>query len=267
MALTLTYDAQLSRVRVAASALSVSAVSATVERSTDQVRWSTVRGAGSLAVSGQGASVDDYEFAPDVVDYYRVTAYDAGGAQTDQVTAFVTPTLTQVWLKSVARPFLNRPVEVRDFGEIRRPSRTGTFEVVGRSFPVAVTDVRGSKRWNLTLNTRTPEESDGVDLITASGDILLVHVPATGRLSAVPGGYVAIGDTTEVVPPTADLMLRIHTLQCTEVAAPGPDVVGATSTWQTVVNTYATWADVLTAHATWASVLELIGSPTDVITS
>lgn len=51
------------------------------------------------------------------------------------------------------------------------------------------------------------------------------------------------------------------------MAAPGPDVVGETSSWQTVMNTYATWADLLAAHPTWASVMELVADPEDVIVS
>jgi hypothetical protein len=261
MALTLTYDTQLSRVRVAASALSVSAVSATVERSTDQVRWSTVRGAGSLAVTAQAASVDDYEFAPDVVDYYRVTAYDAGGAQTDQVTAFVTPTLTQVWLKSVARPFLNRQVIVQDYSEVERDAHAGIFVGVGAKYPIVVNDLRGSDEWALDVLAETRTDRNAIDALLDAGDVILVHVPADVD---VPGGYVTVGRTRQRRTSRMSTR-RIVSLPCTEVAAPGPDVVGATSTWQTVVSTYATWADVLAAHATWASVLELIGSPTDVI--
>jgi hypothetical protein len=65
------------------------------------------------------------------------------------------------------------------------------------------------------------------------------------------------------IPPDP---LRFTYFVATEVAAPGPDVVGAQGTCQTVLNNYATCADVLAAFATCADLLTLIGSPADVIT-
>lgn len=178
----------------------------------------------------------------------------------------ITPVIDQVWLKSIVRPFLNRQVTVRDYSEITRKSRSGVFDVRGRSAPVAVTDVRASRQWTLDVNTYTGQERSDLDLLLASGDILLVHVPPnSGRISATPGGYVSVGDTKEATPPTAELEWRVFSLPCTEVVAPGPEVVGSTVTCQSVLNLYATCAAVLAAHPTCLSVMELIGSPTDVI--
>lgn len=181
--------------------------------------------------------------------------------ETTIYTGSLTPTLDGVWLKSVARPFLNRKVTVFDVSSVERRSRTGVFDVIGRSFPVAVNDVRGSRRWTLYVRTQTLAEADNFDLVLASGDTLLVHVPAG---SPVPGGYVTVGDTSEANSGPL-LSRRIFALPCTEVAVPGPDVVGSPGNWQTALNTYATWTDVLAAHPTWSSLLELIGSPTDVV--
>ncbi|RAO26466.1 hypothetical protein PSN13_06494 [Micromonospora saelicesensis] len=177
----------------------------------------------------------------------------------------ITPVLGGVWLKSLARPFLNRQVTVRDFSPVTRPSRAGVFSVVGRSDPVAVTDVRGSRQWTVDVSTYSRRDAEDLDLLLASGDILLVQVPAAGRLSAVPDGYVTVGDSRETTPPTSDLLMRVFELPCTRAAAPGPDVVGATVTCQGVLNTYATCQAVLDAHPTCLSLLELIGSPTDVV--
>lgn len=178
----------------------------------------------------------------------------------------ITPILGGVWLKSIARPFLNRQVTVRDFSEVTRPARAGIFDVVGRSYPVAVTDVRGSRRWSLQLSTDNPEDADDLDLMLVGGGTLLVHVPPdAGRISAVPGGYVTVGDTRMVTPPTYDLRMRVLELPLTEVAAPGPDVVGSTVTCQTVLNAYATVQAMLDAHPTVTSLLELVGDPTDVV--
>ncbi|MFI6228876.1 hypothetical protein ACIBCR_16355 [Micromonospora echinospora] len=266
MTVDLTYGTVLSRVRLSATGLAGSPTSATVERSIDGIRWTTVRGGASVAVSAGAVSLDDYEFVDRVANTYRVTAYDGGGVQVDQESASITPALDGVWLKSLARPFLNRVVQVRGYGEVTRRSRAGVFDVIGRSYPIAVTEVRGSRQWVLEVVTDTTEDASDLDLLLASGDVLLVHVPAaSGRVSAVPGGYVAVGDVRLVTPPTVDLVQRVFALPCVEVAAPGPDVVGATSTWQTVLSTYATWADVMAEHATWADLMELVGDPTDVI--
>ncbi|MGW3619489.1 carbohydrate binding domain-containing protein [Micromonospora arida] len=413
MSLTLTYDNALSRVRVAATELPSSTTYATVQRSSDQVTWTTVRGGAALVPTATAVTLDDYEFSADVANYYRVQTYDTDGDQigptlnanpffeTDasnwtgldgathvrstaqahegtasllvtpngsgvnpraesnlvpvvtgvtyrasawvrcavartvdiqiawftagssfislagagiavpagiwtlaqgafvapataalgrvvvrmtgtppnthllhvdeasivrvdsgpQFSGSITPTLDGVWIKSVARPFLNRQVTVVDHTAVERRGRAGVFDVVGRSFPVSVSDVRGSRRWELEVMTETRDEAEDFDLLLASGDVLLIHVPAA---SDVPGGYVAVGDTSERRRARKSIA-RVFSLSCVEVAAPGPDVVGATSNWQTVLNNYATWQDVLNAHATWQDLLELIGSPTDVI--
>lgn len=225
---------------------------AVVERSTDGVRWTTVRGSGvPVPVSGT-LRMDDYEFAPDIVNHYRAAGF-AGS---------ITPDLAgRAWLKSIARPFLNRAVTVLDYSDIERPARGGLFVVPGRTAPVAVTGVRGSRRWTLEVLTDTAGTARDVDLLLASGDILLVQAPAG---TDVPAGYVQVGDTRQ--RRTSRLgVRRIFELPCTEVAAPTADVVGATATCQTVLDAYATCAALLAAHPTCLSVMELIGDPTEVI--
>lgn len=267
MTVTLTYDPTLSRVRIAATGLVGTATRATVQRSLDLIRWTTVRGGTGLDLASgvMLRTLDDYEFVDRQVNHYRVTALE-NNVEVDQQSASITPALSEVWLKSLARPFLNRTVSVRGYSDISRPSRAGVFNVVGRSVPVAVTELRASRQWAMDVVTDTADDASDLELLLASGDVLLVHVPTgQGRVSTVPGGYVSVGDVRLATPPTVDLTQRVFSLPCTEVAAPGPDVVGATSTWQTVLNTYATWADLLAAHASWADLLELVGEPDDVV--
>lgn len=78
MSLTLTYNNDLSRVQIAATDLpDVDAV--TIERSTNQLYWETVRGGAAVPVVGGTASLDDFEFSADVPNYYRVrTGLGAG---------------------------------------------------------------------------------------------------------------------------------------------------------------------------------------------
>ncbi len=238
-----------------------------IERSTTGIRWDTVRG--GLGLDGTaGATIqrDDYEFPPGPAQYRLRVVEPSSGVTlwTDQDS--ITPILDGVWLKSVARPFLNRKVRAEGYGAITRPSRVGVFDVAGRSDPIAVSDVRSSPRFELRVWTDTPAQARDFGLLLASGDTLLVHVPPdVPRISTTPSGYVAVGDVREEVQPTHDMALRLWSLPCTQVAAPGPDIVGSTSTYQTLINTWVSYSDMMVAHATYASLLELIGDPQDVI--
>jgi len=263
---SVSYDATLSRARLTADGLPAAAVSVRVERSTDQVRWVTVRGGGALAPSSQTVSVDDYEAPHGQLVHYRATSYNGSGSQAGQQHgSIVMPGLQWAWLKSLARPFLNRQVRVLDHSDVRRPGRTGVFAVIGRSMPVAVTDVAGSRQWTLQLRADSPEAAQALDMLVASGDVLLIQAPTVGRLAHMPAGYVVVEDSRVEQLPTLTLWPRVVSWTLVEVAAPGPDVVGATSNYETIRATYATYADQLAAHATYGSLLELIGDPEDVI--
>lgn len=182
----------------------------------------------------------------------------------EQTANITPPALTTPWLKSVARPFLNMPVELAgDSFAIARPARAGVFDVVGRSLPVAVTDVRGSRRYTLIVRTDDEDDTQALDLLLASGDTLYLHAPE-GQVVPAGGVYLSAGDSSQVAPIPPDT-LRLTSIPVTEVAAPGPDVIGAQSTCQTVLNTYASITAVIAAHASIADLLTLIGDPTEVI--
>ena len=59
MTVTLTYDDTLSRVNIVADALAA-ADTALIERSTDQVLWTTVRGGDAVPVTSYAQATDDY---------------------------------------------------------------------------------------------------------------------------------------------------------------------------------------------------------------
>lgn len=258
MSLSATFDPMLSRVRLAATALDDGAA-ALFERSPNAAHWTTVRGGAAVVVTpGDTAALDDYEFAPGVVNHYRVTC------GSDVFTATVTPDQTAVWFKSISRPFLNRAVAVVSHGDITRPARNGIFPVIGRTYPIAVTDVRLSRQWDMIIKADTVADADAIDLVFASGDPLYIQVPATGTLSTVPGGYVVAGDVRRTRFGTTSTR-RWFELPLTEVAPPGPDVVGSTVTWDSLMAEFGTWADVMAEFATWADVLEHVSDPVTVI--
>lgn len=232
---------------------------ATVERTVDGVRWSTVRGGDAVPINASGgARIDDYEFTPNVANTYRVTA----GATTQSAT--ITPPMSQVWIKNVARPFLNRAVTVVNWGPVGRPSRGGTFAVVGRTMPVAVTDVRGSRTYELELMFPDPDGAEDFDTVLAAGDPVLVHVPGGDDCLLPRSMYAVVGDY-EIDRKMPRSPRRYFTLPLTEVAAPAPEIVGATVTWQSIVNAFATWSDLLDTEATWHDVAERIGEADEVI--
>lgn len=227
----------------------------TFERSRNGLYWTTVRGGGSVPRVAGVAALDDYEFVPNAVNYYRATA----GANVESTT--ITPAQSSVWLKSITRPFLNRAVEVVGHGDIRRAARNGVFEVKGRSDPVAVTDVRMARRWTLTVMAQTVADADALELVLASGDPLYVQTDGTRD---IPGGYVVVDEMERSRYGTMSGR-RYFDLPMRNVAAPGPDVVGATSTWETLVAEFGSWNAVQAAFGTWADVVEHVADPSVVI--
>jgi hypothetical protein len=182
-------------------------------------------------------------------------------AATTSQTGNITPTLDQVWVKNLARPFLNRAVVVTDWSDVEQASRNGVFDIVGRSMPVAVTDVRTSRRYALTVMTDTNDDAEDLRLCLAGGDPVLVHVPAD---CDVPGMYAVVGDLS-IDRRSPRAVRRFLTLPLVECAAPGLDIVGATATYQTVLNNYTDYSGVLGDFTTYQDVLDLIAEPAEVI--
>jgi hypothetical protein len=256
MSLGATFDTTLSRIRLAATALDP-APTAVFERSINGVRWTTVRGGSAVPVTvSDTAALDDYEFAPGVLNHYRVTA------GTDVYTTTITPAQTAVWFKSITRPWLNRPVAVVDHSDITREARNGVFPILGRSAPIAVTDVRLARQWEMTVKADTVSDADALELVLASGDPLYVQVPPDGK--DIPGGYVVVGTMTRRRFGHVSAR-RWFDLPMTQVVAPGPDVVGTTVTWEALVAEFGTWSAVLAAFGSWADVADYVASPDVVI--
>lgn len=255
MSLTATLDTALSRVRLHGTALD-GAANSLFERSINNLYWTTVRGGSAVVNSGTDtADLDDYEFVPGVVNYYRVTA------GVDVFTQTITPMQSGVWFKSITRPFLNRAVNVIGYSDITRPARNGIFEIIGRSYPVAVTDVRSSRRWTMQVKTETVTDADALETMLASGDPLFIQ---TDGLYDIPEGYVVVDDMNRSRYGKLS-QRRFFDLPMTVVAPPGPDVVGSTSTWETLVAEFGSWNAVLSAFGTWEDVADYVADPDVVI--
>lgn len=184
--------------------------------------------------------------------------------------ASITPDLEgQIWLKSIKYPFLNRIIECAAYDDIDRPARTSVFDIQGRSMPIAVSDLRSSRRWAITTVTETLEQARDFDLVLMANPLFFLHVPKEdpddcGRVSAVPGGYVIIEDTSQRrALPGSQIYQWI--LPMVEVAKPDPQVVGTTLTWGTVLNRYGSWEALIASNPTWIDLYQQVGSPEDLV--
>lgn len=261
MALSATYNADLSRVQLAATALGVSATYAVFDRTLDSIRYETVRGGSEKPVVAQVADLDDYEFPVDVAVTYRVRSYNASDVLQATFTTAITQPLDVVWLKAPARPFLNRSVTVTAVGEVTRAARNGIFPIVGRSFPVGVADLRQSRQFSIEVMTDTDGEEAALDYLLMSGETVLLQVPDG---FPVPSLYAVIGDATIVEPARGD-PTKLFTLPLTEVAPPGPDVVPTTYTIQSMLNEYATITAVIADNATIIDLMERVANASEVV--
>lgn len=140
---------------------------------------------------------------------------------------------TRLWLKIPARPALNLAIELACPGAsglgwlwpsnptVRRRARAGILPVVGRTYPVAATDLRLAREWQVDLRTTTTSAFDRVDALFAPGDVIFIQPPCD--CLGVPGGYVAAMDLT--YEPHIALTDQVDwSVPVVEVAAPGPDV-------------------------------------------
>lgn len=262
MLLTPTWDAALARVVLAVTAIPGAATSLTITRYVGGSASGTAVRGGDLggADPGTSATVSDREFTPGAVNLYTARAY-AAGVLTSSASGSITPTLMAPWLRSPTRPFLDRPVTVQSIGDVTRPSRAGVFEVLGRRLPVAVTEVRGSRRFDLVLTAATRDERNAIELFTSFGDVLLFQPPAGCDL---PGPlYASVGDVAVQRRGAHDTQRRYLILPLTEVSAPDPSIVGSTVTWLGVQSAYATWSAVMAAKPTWLALQETVSNPVD----
>ncbi len=271
---TATYDATNARVQLSGTGFD-SYTSVLIERSTNQFSWTTVRGAAELTVIDGAFAINDYEFIDAVPNYYRVTPLTPFGCGVETVE--VTPTLTAIWIKSLTRPFLNIsiPVGCYAMGEndiellvsptaVGRRGRTALYPIVNRTYEIAITDLRLGRNWNVRLRSFTVNALKSIDFLLASGDVLLIQTPAGCPTSTIEAGYVAAMDASYTRHHRYPNRV-VWEIPVVEVAAPGPDIAYAESTWQTVINRYGTWQDVLNAHSSWASLLTELPNPSEVI--
>jgi hypothetical protein len=261
MTIGLTYNGDLSRVQIALSSLTVAAVR--IERSTNELYWETVRGGTEVTVSAGAASLDDYEFAADAENFYRVLdVADDSVEESDSITPPFAD--CEAWLKSIRYPLLNHEVNLANYTDLERPGRSGVFDVTGRSFPVATSDVGASLRFELGLNTETAAQARKLSLAMAVGDVMFLHIGPNSNPKFPPRSIYFVSTSTRIQRVGVETRRR-HWSPLVEVAPPAADVVGTTLTWGTVWNQYASWTQLWAANPTWSDLLATVGDPDDLV--
>jgi hypothetical protein len=251
------YDPRRGRNRISARGLPTAGIRAVVEsRKENRSAWRQVRG-GKVGLSS-GAfvrTVDDYEFAAGQDNTYRIRVLSTPENVPEITISTATVTLPAtnpgVWLKFIVQPALNQQLQLIDWGEIARPTRVTLYDVVGRTDPVAVTDVHGSRRITVTLRTATQDEADRLDDALSQGRPLFLHVPAD---VALPSVYAVAGDYA-ASRPSKLTAVRFWQVALIEVSPPPPSASAPPTTWQNILDSYNTWQDVIDAYLTWQDVV------------
>lgn len=173
-------------------------------------------------------------------------------------TANVTPSFAsdEVWLKNVLRPNLNRRVYPVEPITVSEDSRTGLFNIMGKTYPTAVTELRGSQEFTLILDVPNYAARDEIRNTLATGEVMYLQVPPGKPVNSM---HVNIGNTKY------DDQRSLYTLPMTQIASPDPTVVGSTVLWVDIVATFATWADLIAAEPTWSDVVSRIADGSQVI--
>ncbi|MBN6037481.1 hypothetical protein [Amycolatopsis sp. 195334CR] len=172
-----------------------------------------------------------------------------------QETTSITPINTGFWVKNLRRPNNNVQVTVTGYSDITRDARTGVFDVVGRTLPVAVTDVHSGRKLALTVTTETPAVAADLDTRFSAGEVFLFQ--SLGEGCPIPSLYAVIGTVTQ--SRRSQRAQRRHiTLPLTEVAAPDPSVFSTTVTYADLLTLFTTYADIPAAEPTYSDVLDIV---------
>lgn len=185
-------------------------------------------------------------------------------ALVSQEAGTVTPALTSCWIKDPLAPYLNRAVKTTGIADITNASRSGTFDVIARTLPVAVTDLYGGRKSTLTVWTADPDSMADLHDCQMNGAVKFLHSPKGSRAADLTGYYVFGDLNKQYVAATS--RHRQLVLPLTEVAAPSASLAAVTGTYNSVLAQYATYNAVPLAKATYNDLLSIVGTPGEIIT-
>lgn len=203
-----------------------------VQRSLDGgATWETVRGLrddGLIEPASGTATAYDYEAPNGTTMHYRARAlHDYSGVYAASAWATDTASWTSAnwWLKHPLRPELNVALAMDSQPDRARAARQGIFHPLGATYPIIVTDTRGSATGTIRVRTDSTAERDALDAILDTVSTLLLQGPlADGEHDR----YVHIGDhARQRGIDKSFAVARFDTLPWIEVAAPS----GVVTAW------------------------------------
>ncbi|MGA6164312.1 hypothetical protein [Amycolatopsis magusensis] len=172
-----------------------------------------------------------------------------------QESTSITPVNTKFWIKNLRRPNNNVQVTVTGFGDISRTARTGVFDVINRTLPVAVTDLHSGRSMELRVTAETVGAALDLDTRFAAGEVMLFQ--SLGPDCPIPTMYTVIGNYS--YGRKAQRAKRRHfTLPLVEVAAPDAGVFSTTVTYADLPALFATYGALIAAEPTYSDVLDIV---------
>lgn len=165
-------------------------------------------------------------------------------------------TCVPVMISDPARPYVHAWAGVLSIAPLSYPPRRDLYEPLGRSFPVAVSNMRGAARTSIRLITKTDAQRLDMLNVQSSGDVLCFRMTDPDYPEHLM--YISVGDLTENrIYPDHRRPERIWELDVAVVQRP---VVGVIPMNRFNWHTFAppapahTWDD-LRMHFTWAGML------------
>ena len=162
------------------------------------------------------------------------------------------PAKAPILLSDPVAPQLALWFELQKFGTLTYPARLNQYDVLSKSYRIAVSQVRGKPTGQMTLMTYTDSDAEVAEVLFASGRILLFRNPDPRYQE--PYLYLAIGDTAK--DPLADgaenQPQRLWTVPFTVVERPTGLIEASTVvTWAMAKSGYVNWLDIFSARTNW----------------
>jgi len=208
---------------------------------------------GTYPIPSDSLLIEDYEAPLGVPVYYRMESVEPGSTSVERRDSDTVTVEHEdanwAWLTDPGRPGIGLPVLVKQAPEWKQGIDQTVYRVRGRSTPVVLSDVRGSREGDLVAWTTSDEERDAMRFLLSTGNVLLWRcAPGTGE----PDVYVSVAEVAfPRVVPRADEQWREWALPLAEVDMPtGGQAGSATWTVRDVVVENATGHDVLDRYAT-----------------
>jgi hypothetical protein len=215
-----------------------------------------VRNGDPLAVSGGSATTQDYEAPLDTIVSYEMRNTGTSAVITS-TSGVILPSLTNLaWLSHPGKPAFNVTFTPRSFIPATRRSRSATYDVIGRTLPVAQSLRRAGEEGTLIVKITTNEQRLALHTLLDDGAVLLLRGPQ--GWPTMGSRYIQVGDADyePLIRVLTDERAWL-TLPWVEVDRPaGLAQAGPGFTWGDVITAYGSWSALISDNGTWADVID-----------